>query len=195
MTKLLTALDALELGLVQYNFLLKHDGECEGKQGGPKFSTRKYNPRETTKESLKNVREQFQHASGGLVKDCPEFAIFMAVRPAWIVNLEEIKQYRWDGSSPLPRIKWTSQARNQVAELLNGNHRFHLLREQCKEQLGQLQEVEDRQRQIREDMAKGVEITRGRKEQQKKDLDLEAQLKEILQKEGLFAVKLFDLGE
>ena len=45
----------------------------------------------------------------------------------------------------------------------------------------QLKEVEDRQRQIREDMAKGVQISRGRKQWQKKDLDLEAQLKEILQ--------------
>ena len=50
--------------------------------------------------------------------------------------------------------------------------------------------MEDRQRQIREDIAKGVEILKGRKQQQKKDLDLEAQLKEILQKEGLFAVAL-----
>ena len=91
MTKLLTA---LELGLVQYNFLLKHDGKYEEKQGGAKFSTSKYNPRETTKESLKDVREQFLYASGRLVKDHPKFAIFMAVRPAWIVNLEGIKQYR-----------------------------------------------------------------------------------------------------
>ena len=44
-----------------------------------------------TKESLKDVREQFQRASGGLVKDHPEYAIIMAVRPSWIENLQVIK--------------------------------------------------------------------------------------------------------
>ena len=53
--KLLNVIDNLEIVVVQYNFLLPHDGE----RNGPRFSTRKYNQREITKESLKDVREQF----------------------------------------------------------------------------------------------------------------------------------------
>ena len=87
--KLLNVVDNLEIGIVQYNFLLPHDEE----RNGWRFSTRKYNPRGTAQRSLEDVREQFQHASSGLVKDHPEYAIFIAVRPSWINNLQEIKGY------------------------------------------------------------------------------------------------------
>ena len=51
--KLLNAINDLEIGVVQYNILLPHDG----KRNKPMFSTRKYNPKEMTKESLKDVRK------------------------------------------------------------------------------------------------------------------------------------------
>ena len=117
--------------VVQYNFLLPHNGE----RIGPRFSTRKYNQREITKESLKDIREQFQHTSGGLVKGCPEYVIFMVVRPSWIENLQEIKSYQRDGRQSLPRIEWKSGVREIVTELMNGNHCFHLLRAECAEQM------------------------------------------------------------
>ena len=189
--KLLNAIDNLEIGIVQYNFLLPHDGE----RNGPRFSTRKYNPRETTKESLKDVREQFQHASGGLVKDRPEYAIFMAVRPSWINNLQEIKGYQKEGRQGLPRIEWKSGVKEEVAELMNGNHRFHLLRAECAEQMAQLDDIKKREKDISDDIAEGVEITRSRRKQQKTDIELKVQVKDIMKREGLFSVKLFDLGE
>ena len=108
--KLLNAIDDLEIGVVQYNILLPHDG----KWNKPMFSTRKYNPKEMTKESLKDVREWFQHASGSPIKDCPEYAIFMAVRPSWIENLQEIKSYQGDSWQSLPRIEWKSGWRRKL---------------------------------------------------------------------------------
>ena len=132
--KLLNVIDNLEIVVVKYNFLLPYDGE----RNGPRFSTRKYNQREITKESLKDVREQFQHASGGLVKGCPEYVIFMAVRPSWINNLQEIKSYQRDGRQDL---EWKSGVKEKVTELMNGNHCFHLLRAECAEQMAQLDDV------------------------------------------------------
>ena len=132
--KLLNVIDNLEIVVVQYNFLLPYDGE----RNGPRFSTRKYNQREITKESLKDVREQFQHANGGLVKGFPEYVIFMAVRPSWINNLQEIKSYQRDGRQGL---EWKSGVKEKVTELMNGNHCFHLLRAECAEQMAQLDDV------------------------------------------------------
>ena len=135
--KLLNVIDNLEIVVVQYNFLLPYDGE----RNGPRFSTRKYNQREITKESLKDVREQFQHASGGLVKGCPEYVIFMAITPSWINNLQEIKSYQREGGQGLPRIEWKSGVKEKVTELMNGNHCFHPLRAEYAEQMAQLDDV------------------------------------------------------
>ena len=48
---------------------------------------------------------------------------------------------------------------------------------------------------INDDIAEGVEIKRSRNKQQKTDTESKGQMKDILIKEGLFSVKLFNLGE
>ena len=85
--------------------------------------------------------------------------------------------------------------KGEVAELINSNHRFHLLRGECAEQIAQLDDIKKREKDISDDIAEGVEITRSRKKQQKTDIELKAQRKDILKREGLFSVKLFNLGE
>lgn len=129
--------------------------------------------------------------SGGLVKDRSEFAIFMGVRLTWIENLEEIRNYRSDSGQPLPRVKWGPKAIEEIVELLNGNHQFKLLQEQVAQQVEQLREVCGRKKQF-----KGLEKPSSKRQlQQKTDEELEEKLKKILKEEGLFAVRLFDLGE
>ena len=85
--------------------------------------------------------------------------------------------------------------KGEVAELINSNHHFHLLRAECAEQIAQLDDIKKREKDISDDIAEGVEITRSRKKQQKTDIELKAQRKDILKREGLFSVKLFNLGE
>ena len=159
------------------------------------FSTRKYNPREATKDSLKDVREQFQKTSGGLVRNRPEYAIYMGIRLHWIQNLEEIREYRSDSGLLLPRAKWTPEARKETAELLNGNHRFKLLQEQLSDQMEQLRDVRRRKMEFADEQQQKKKISKKRREQNERDIELEKQLKEVLYHEGLFSVKLFDLGK
>jgi hypothetical protein len=187
MKSVLESLGAVELGVAQFNLIMPHDGST----GGPRFSTRKYNPREATKLSLKKLEEWFDKTSGGLLKDRVEHAIYMGVKAEWIENLDEIRNYRPDSGQPLPRVKWSPEAKDGIAELLNGNHRYKLLQEQVAEQEKQLREVRGRMKKFKE----MDEASRNRKQQQETDERLEKQLKAILKKEGLFAVKLFDLGE
>ena len=85
----MAAIKKLEIGVVAFNLIMPHDG---GK-GGPKFETRKYNPHEATKRSVKDLWEKFRRTSGGLIRDWAEFAIFMVVRLSWIENLDEIMNY------------------------------------------------------------------------------------------------------
>ena len=85
--------------------------------------------------------------------------------------------------------------KGEVAELINSNHRFYLLGAECAEQIAQLDDIKKREKDISDDIAEGVEITRSRKKQQKTDIELKAQRKDILKREGLFSVKLFNLGE
>ena len=187
MRKVMAAIKKLEIGVVSFNFIMPHDGGI----GGPKFETRKYNPREATKRSMKDLWEEFKKTSGGLIKDRVEFAIFMAVRLSWIENLDEIANYRPDSGKPLPRVKWSAEAKDEVAQLLNGNHRFKLLQQLLQLQVDQLKEVRRRMKEC-----EGLEKpNKKRREQQETDKQLEADLKKILKVEGLFAVKLFDMGE
>ena len=73
-----------------------------------------------------------------------------------------------------------------IAELLNSNHRYKLLQEQVAEQEGQLREVCGRMKKFKEmDQASWK-----RKQQQETNEELKKQLKAILKKEGLFAVRL-----
>ena len=146
MKKVLVAIDA-EIGIGMYNLILPHDGYT----GGPKFQTKKYNPSEASKQSLKEIQEQFER-SGGFLKDCPEFAILMAIRPCWITNLDEIKNHPF--GTPLPRIQWAPGAAEELAKLSNSNHHLHVLlemlfaqREQLKEVQARMKEVEDQQKQ------------------------------------------------
>ena len=120
-----------------------------------------------------------------------EYAIYMGIRAEWIGNLDEIHNYQSDSGQPLPRVKWSPEAKDGISELLNGNHRYKLLQEQVAEQEGQLREVHGRMKKFKEmDQA-----SQKRKQQQETDEELEKQLKAIIKKEGLFAVRLFDLGE
>jgi len=137
---------------------------------------------------MKDLWEEFKRTSGGLIKDQAEFAIFMAVRLSWLENLDEIMNYWLDSGNPLPRVKWSSEAKDELAQILNVNHRFKLL-----QQLLELQ-VEQFHRRIKE--CEGLDkLNKKRREQQETDKQLEADLKKILKVEGLFSVKLFDMGE
>ena len=187
MKSVLEALGPVNIGVALFNLIMPHDGST----GGPRFSTRQYNPREATKLSLKKLSEQFQKTSGGLVKDQSEYAIYLGVKLAWILNVDEIRNYRPDSGQPLPRVEWSMEARDEIAELLNGNHRYKLLQEQVAEQEKQLREVRGRIKQFEELDKPSAK----RKQQHETDKQLEADLKKFLKKEGLFAVKLFDLGE
>jgi hypothetical protein len=129
--------------------------------------------------------------SGGLVKDRLEFAISMGIRPEWIENLDEIRNYRSDSGQPLPRVKWSPEAKDGIAELLNGNHWYKLLQEQVAEQETQLREARGRMKKFKEI----DESSPKQKLQQETNQELEKQLKDTLKEEGLFAVRLFDLGE
>ena len=188
MKKVSVAIDAAEIGIAMYNLILPHDGYT----GGPKFQTKKYNPRETSKQSLKEIREQFER-SGGFLKDRPEFAILMAIRPCWITNLDEIKNCPF--GTPLPRIQWAPEVAEELAELLNGNHRLHVLLEMLFAQREQLKEVRARMKEVEDQQKQQVSISKKKLEQHKKDQELETTLVEILKKEGLFSVKLYDLGK
>jgi hypothetical protein len=187
MRSVMAAIKKLEIGVVAFNLIMPHDGGT----GGPKFETRKYNPREATKRTMKELWEDFQKTSGGLIKDRAEFAIFMAVRLNWIENLDEIMNYRPDSGDPLPRVKWSSKAKDEIAQLLNGNHRFKLLEQILEAHIEQLREVRRRIKAC-EELAKP---NKKRREQLETDKQLEANLKKLLKDEGLFAVKLFDMGE
>ena len=136
MKKVLVAIDA-EIGIGMYNLILPHDGYT----GGPKFQTKKYNPREASKQSLKEIQEQFER-SGGFLKDCPEFAILMAIRPCWITNLDEIKNHPF--GTPLPRIQWAPGAAEELAKLSNSNHHLHVLLEMLFAQREQLKAAQKR---------------------------------------------------
>jgi hypothetical protein len=101
------------------DLIMPHDGST----GGPRFSTRTYNPREATKLSLKKLDEEFEKMSGGLLKDQVEYAIHM----------DEIHNYRSDSGQPSPRVKWSPEAKDGIAALLNGNHRYKLLQKHTSE--------------------------------------------------------------
>lgn len=184
-------IDKVSLGVAAYNFLLAKDGDPKG---GPILSTRSFNPREATKGSLKELSDQF-NAAGGMVKDRVEFAIYMGVRRSHIVNLEELQNYQVGSGSPLPRIVWDPSVGDKKVELLNGNHRYCLMAQQYAKQLEQYKEVLAREKTYKKHTTNQRPHTRKETEQHKIDGDLENELFNLLEKEGLFSVKLYDLGE
>jgi len=71
---------------------------------------------------LKKLDEWFEKTSDGLLKDQMEYAIYIGIKVEWIKNLDEIYNYRSDSGQPLSRVKWSSEAKDGISELLNGNH-------------------------------------------------------------------------
>jgi hypothetical protein len=184
MKKIISATECTKVGIAMMNLALAHDGG-----DGPLFTTRRHNPREATNESLKDVRTQFEQAYGGLIKDSPDFAIFLGIRLSWIKNLDAIRKYQPKDGRP-PNIEWTEEAKSKVADLFNGNHRYKLLLEQLADTLKQLDEVETR-------MKKYAELQKPSKLQMQRNVtdgDLKKKLIDALQKEGQFSVLLLDLG-
>jgi hypothetical protein len=81
----------------------------------------------------------------GLVRDHPEFGVFFWVKLCWIANLDEIWAYKGDGAPP--RIVWTEEGEEGIAELFNGNHQFKMLQIDTVEHLKQWQECVKRKNQ------------------------------------------------
>src|SRR6266481_2793270 len=103
------------IGHAMFNFIVKRDGG----RNGPEFVTRRQNPREANDDSIRKFRKQIEQKMKGLVRDRPEFGVFFGVKPCWIANLDEIRAYKGDGAPP--RIEWTEEGANGIAELFNGN--------------------------------------------------------------------------
>jgi hypothetical protein len=181
MTKVIKATEDVTIGTGSINLILL--------QNGPKIATRKYNPREATKESLNDLRKQFQDRMGGLVKDQHEFAIIVGVHLSWLANAKAI--CNWKVGSDLIWIQWTPEAYKQIAHLFNGNHRFKLLQENVEEQVVQWKEVKERIHTFKE-LAKP---SKAQQMQHQRDEVLLKELVEILEKEGRLPVKLVNMGE
>jgi hypothetical protein len=187
MQNVMQATDGCAIGFTYWNFIVPHDG----KRGGPKYNTQRYNPREAMTESLKDLRMQIRSMTGQLVKDRVEWAITMGVRREWIKNLEEIEKWRPGGEEPIPRVEWTEEAYNKIAHLFNGNHRQKLLEEEVEDLIKQLGEVKDRMKKYND----VVKPSRAQRNQHETDEKIKADLEKTLGEVGNFIVKLVDLGE
>jgi hypothetical protein len=185
MKKIISATESTRLGYAMMNLGLAHDGG-----NGPQFITRRHNPREATTESLKDVRTRFNQTYGGLIKDNANFALSMGIRLPWIKNQDEIWNYRPQDGGPPPNIEWAEQAKEKVADLFNGNHQYKLLLENLADALKQLDDIERRMAKI-SDLEKPTKM---KAEQKKVDENMNKQVLDTLQKEGKFALNLFDLG-
>ena len=167
------------------NFVLPNDGG-----DGPTFTTRRHNPREATTDSMKDVRTQFTETYGGLIRDNPLFALSLGIRLSWIKNLDEIRNYRPQDGGPPPIIQWTEEAKNQVADLFNGNHHYKLLLEELADTLKQLEEIEKRMEKY-----EGLDKpSKAQKNQEVVDEGLKEKVLEILTEKGRFSALLIDLG-
>ena len=140
-------------------------------------------------ESLKVMQKKFELTAKGLVRDQVEWAVYLGVKLSWIANLEEIRAYKGDGDPP--RIVWTPEGEKGVAELFNGNQMLKLLAEEAADHMKQWGKCVKR----REHYKMLAKPSQAQKKQYETDEDLSNQLFVILSVLGLFAVRLFDLGE
>ena len=184
MKKVMAATDETVIGYATFNFVIPHDGG----RGGPTFVTRKQNPREATTDSLRKLRKELDQTMAGLVRDRPEFAVFLGVKLEWIANLDEIQGYK---GGKLPQIIWTEEGEEGVADLFNGNHQFLLLLQEVEAHMKQWKECVERRGHFKT-LSKP---TKAQKQQNERDTELSRELLDILRETGTFSVKLFDLGE
>lgn len=174
------------IGYGMFNFVPPHTGG-----DGPGFDTRRHNPREATTGSIKDLYDQIQTQTGGLIRDQAKWAMIMGVKREWIKNLEEITNFQVDSTEKIPVIEWTESARNGVADLFNGNHRYQILLEILREVTEQREDVVTRMKKFEET----GNPSKAQKTQHEKDKSILKDLEESLEVEALFAVQLVDLGE
>lgn len=184
MIAVMKATESTIIGYGMFNFIPPLTG-----RNAPEFKTRCHNPREAAGKSIKELWDQMVQKMGGLVRDLIEWVIAMGVERAWIKNLDEILSFQ--GSEKPPVIEWMEAGLKGIADMFNGNHHYQILLDVLRPLLEQ-----------REDVRKRIEVfeeaenpSKVQKAQYSKDKGILVELEKSLSIEGLFAVKLVDLGE
>lgn len=186
MISVMKATESMTIGYGLFNFVAHLTGIP-----GPEFNTRRHNPRDATLKSIKELFDSMVLKMGGLIRDQVEWAMTMGVKREWIKNLEAITNFQANGSEKPPVIQWTESGLKGVADLFNGNHRYQILLDLLRPLIDQREDVVKRM----EEFEKAANPTKAQKVQYEKDKGILMELEKSLSIEGLFAVKLMNLGE